>query len=572
MRCSHRFHVQVLLALMVSSIARIGAAQTVYDGSFGRAGAPSERSESSDQRRDTELSLPPIKAFMLEPQKLSAQSTVLVKEFRFEGNTAFTGKQLGEVLAPLADRTLTSEQIQEARVLITKYYIEHGYINSGAVLPDQVVKEGVITLKIIEGKLTQVNVHGNNITRTDYLARRVALGAGEPLNVVTLKDSLETIRQNPNFSRINADLTPGLALGESSIDLKVEENPPWHAALQFDNARPPSVGAEEFRLAASNTNLTGRSDLLSFQYGITAGGLDDMRFAGRDDFSVLYVVPITDHDMTFTVGYSRTDSPLVEEPFKEINIDSLLDTVTVGVRQPLYRTGSTDVAISLVAERRHNETSLLGEPFSFSPGDVNGQSDVSVIRFGQEFTFRDQDQLLALRSTFSFGLPVLGATVHSDLPDSQFVTWLAQAQYVRRLFDTQNVLILRSNTQLSSDSLLAMEQLSIGGMNTVRGYRENQLVRDSGTINSAEVHIPLLMDSAGHPILQLAPFIDMGYGWNVRSPHQSEPLSSVGIGLLLSYGRIEGQLFYGYPLRDLNTGSGNLQDSGIHFNLVFRLF
>ena len=70
------------------------------------------------------------------------------------------------------------------------------------------------------------------------------------------------------------------------------------------------------------------------------------------------------------------------------------------------------------------------------------------------------------------------------------------------------------HAQISADPLLSIERFAIGGRDTVRGYRENQLVRDSGVVASAELRIPLWRDSLRRPLLELVPFMDYGTGWN----------------------------------------------------------
>ena len=100
--------------------------------------------------------------------------------------------------------------------------------------------------------------------------------------------------------------------------------------------------------------------------------------------------------------------------------------------------------------------------------------------------------MIALRSTESIGLDLLGATENSgDVPDGQFFAWLGQAQFARRLFGSDWQLNLRGDVQLTADPLLPIERIAIGGIDTVRGYRENELVVDNGWIASAELRIPL---------------------------------------------------------------------------------
>jgi hemolysin activation/secretion protein len=68
-------------------------------------------------------------------------------------------------------------------------------------------------------------------------------------------------------------------------------------------------------------------------------------------------------------------------------------------------------------------------------------------------------------------------------------------------------LIARVGAQLTPDSLLPLEQFSIGGIDTVRGYRQNQRVGDNGLVGSLEVALPIVRDRKGIGVIQLAPFL-----------------------------------------------------------------
>jgi hypothetical protein len=99
--------------------------------------------------------------------------------------------------------------------------------------------------------------------------------------------------------------------------------------------------------------------------------------------------------------------------------------------------------------------------------------------------------VIAARSTFSLGVDALGATVNGGpVPDGQYLAWLGQFQWVRRFDDRGDQFVFRTDLQLAEDPLLPLEQFAVGGASTVRGYRENQLVRDNGFVTSAELRIP----------------------------------------------------------------------------------
>src|SRR6266498_773851 len=168
----------------------------------------------------------------------------VVKEFRFVGNHAFSTGDLAKQVEKYKNRELTAEDLEQARQDLTLLYINKGYVKSGAVLPEQDGKNGIITFELVEGRLTGINLKGNFWFRPWWLRNEMRRGAGRPLNFNKLKEALQLLRQNPTISQINAELRPGGVPGESILDVDIKDTQPFRFALEFDNKRPPSVGAE----------------------------------------------------------------------------------------------------------------------------------------------------------------------------------------------------------------------------------------------------------------------------------------------------------------------------------------
>lgn len=529
--------------------------------------------------------------------QLSGQVQVLVNGFRIEGGTIFTTDQLNRVAArALVDannsfeqvhgklkqghlnRKLFTEDLETVRVALTLVYIRNGYINSGVILPDQKIgDDGIIRFQIVEGSLKSIVIEGNKNLSADFVRERVRLDLQSPLNVEQLKERLEIVRQSPLFKAINADLQPAGELGQALLNVKVNEANAMNYGIRFNNRRSPSVGAERFIALFSHLNVTGHGDSLNVEWGLTKGGIgDDLDFGGVDDISIAYSVPVTAYDTSLTFAFSRSDTLLVEEPFGALDIQSESTNYVLSIRHPLMRKPRSEFALSGSIEMRNSRTSLLGVPFSFSPGDHNGESDVTVLRLTQEYSASSQVEAIALRSTFSFGLDAFGATNNGgNLPDGRFVTWVGQAQYLQKLWDSNNQLVIRASTQLASDPLLSIEQLSIGGMDTVRGYRENQLVRDNGVSLSLEVRVPILFDtSTGRATLVFTPFLDFGYGWfNGAIGRDGKSIVSVGTGIVYTpTTNISMRVYWGLPFQDFDDTEDDLQDAGIHFDFLVLRF
>jgi hemolysin activation/secretion protein len=110
-------------------------------------------------------------------------------------------------------------------------------------------------------------------------------------------------------------------------------------------------------------------------------------------------------------------------------------------------------------------------------------------------------------------------------------------------------------------------------MDTVRGYRQDQLVSDNALTGSLEIRIPIIQKSH-QDVLDIAPFFDAGYAWNARN-YSMEPelISSPGVGLLLNLGEhVNAAVYYGYALKHFPQTSHDLQDSGIDFTVTLSAF
>ena len=160
---------------------------------------------------------------------------------------------------------LTAEDLEALRVALTYLYVNRGYVTSGAILPDQRVSEGVITYRIVEGRLTAIDIQGNRWFRDGYLRDRLALAGRPPVDVNALQRRLQILLNDPRIGRLNADLRPGLRAGEALLDVKVEDRFPFKLWLDVNNHQSPAVGAERGFLTLEHQNLTGNGDVLTLQ-------------------------------------------------------------------------------------------------------------------------------------------------------------------------------------------------------------------------------------------------------------------------------------------------------------------
>jgi hemolysin activation/secretion protein len=571
-----RLALVVFLLLFLGLLAAIVmAAEPLPPSEFSGAGVsilPRERPPLPSFQPETkpDIGLPPLAS---PPRAmLSSQARIRVKRIEVVGNTVFSRAELESVIAPYEHREISAEELQALRRQLTRYYVSRGYVSSGAVIPDQQVRDGVVTIRMIEGRLSGVEISGLKRLRQAYLRERLELGLDGPLNINGLGRNILALHDGPVIKRIKARLSPGERPGEGVLHAEVEEKDPWELRFQFANDRSPSVGGERLESYLAYHDLTGWADTLDFKGSLTEG-------AG--DWATSYTRPLNAADTSLHLWYSRCNSDVVEAPFDTLDISSRTETYGLTLNYPFGRQDGRSWALGATLEHRHGDTSLLGHPFSFSPGEDDGEADDTAFRVSQEFLLRRPSRVVAFRQMLSFGIDGLGASSRGAGPDQNFLVWLTQAQWAERLGDRGVQLITRADMQLTREPLLYLERFAVGGASTVRGYRENLLVRDNGLIASMELRLPVgrmplfgLSREVDDGLLQLCPFVDWGRSWNSEAPDaETKEIAGLGVGLRWDpCHAIHAQLYVACALNSdgIDHEEHDLQDSGIHFKLSYQ--
>ncbi|WP_263744181.1 ShlB/FhaC/HecB family hemolysin secretion/activation protein [Plectonema radiosum] len=495
--------------------------------------------------------------------------SITVKKFEFEGNTAFNDEKLRKITKDFTNTPISFARLLQVEAEITKFYTDAGYINSGAFIPaDQVFsREGaVVKVEIVEGGIEDIKVTGNRRLNSEYIRSRIRLGVSKPLNRTRLLKALQVLQTNPLIKNISVELSVGSRPEQSLLEVKVVEADSFRTEFFVDNGRVPSVGSFRRGVRINENNLFGFGDRATAQYTNTDGS---------NTLDLSYSVPLNPRNGTLTLSGGFADTNVIEPPFDRINIVGDYFYVDLSYRQPIIETATEELALGLTLSREQSQTQLLGQNFQLSAGaDDNGATRLSVLRFFQEYTQRSPQQVLAFRSQFNLGVGLFDATVNSQPPDSRYFSWRGQGQYVR-LLAPDTLFVFRSDAQFATRSLVPLEQFSIGGLQSVRGYRQDQFLVDNGFFASAEFRLPILRVNQVNGLLQIVPFIDFGIGWNSSGDRNPDPntLVGTGVGLLLQMAnQLNARLDYGFPLIDVNSGDRTLQEQGLYFSVNYSPF
>lgn len=559
--------------LIVFSLSLLNHSYAVqdYSGQVDVAGAESVR--------------PVVEAIKGEKaNKLSAQLYVYVKEYQFYGNTVFSDDELAEITLPYCNREIYTEELIELKDKITSHYVNNGFINSGAILPDQDIKGEIIVFQIQEGFVEKTQLLKRDRFSPCYILNRIENGICPPLNIFELQKTLKILEQDPNIDSIQANLEPGTELGSGILSIEIQETEPWKYGFEINNHSPASVGLYRAELYAEASNLTGMGESLSANVGWRFG--DDVDF--RADESIFYSfygsIPVTRWDTTLSAGFSKNASIIIDEAFRDLDIQNKTYNYSLEIRHPIFRTPNQE--FGLATRLAHTETSTTLSNIELPSGSGQPTDRVTALSFVQDWVHRSQREVFALYSSINFGINLLDATMDEvgNNPDASFVTWLLQGQYLRQLETWDSQILLKGTLRLSDSAVLPVEKFTIGGVYSVRGYRENTLTRDYGALANIEYRIPVfelkiphISKERGDGQLQLVAFYDYGWGEDIDDSDGFDSINylhSVGTGFLWRINQSGfAELYWGHPLKPIDyDAKHDLQEAGIHFRINLGVF
>jgi hemolysin activation/secretion protein len=547
--------------------------------------------------------LPALPEVPNQPATAGGAGQMFVKHIEVRGVKAFNPAVIAALVAPYENRNVSSAELQSLRIALTRLYIDKGYINSGVLLPDQQSQDGLVVYQAVEGALTRVEVAGKTKLSAHYVASRIETHVEDPLNVSDLQYALRYLQQDPNVLRLDAALGPGDAPGQAVLHLNVEDQPRFSAGLGVDNHQSSSIGAIVGTAFFGVRDLTGYGDELRGSIG---------RSDGDTLGSAVFTMPVSAHDASFQAYYSQAAAAIIEQPFQALNIKEMTRTAGLSLTVPLIDRIANRFSLFVGGESDRSDTQLLGSGFSFSPGAQNGISQAAVVLGGVDWLNHATSSVTDVRVTYRRGIDALGATISEPESradalfnpdptgaDGRFGLEQLQFIHIMRLNGFSSLahvndraqFIVRASGQLSQKPLLSLEKFTVGGVDTVRGYPENLLVRDDGVAATLELQLPLpgYRPQPDLRDLLFAPFLDYGRSWDKVNADPGNPLAdtsdpdqiaSAGLGLLWNPLRgLDAQIYWGGRVEHDFHGSNpldyvphDLQYHGFHFavNYVAR--
>ncbi len=505
-----------------------------------------EQSLKTHSRNVTPEQLDQMSRRVAEIQALIAQQ----KQPDAQGFSAADQQKLSSALRELEQSAATTRQFDEQGFTlgelqatanrITHYYREHGFILAQAYVPAQTVADGKVVIRVLEGKLGRVLPEDNRMYSDEMLQRPFASLIGKPVDQAGINRSLLYLNDDPGLTAFGV-FQPGETVGTTDLVLKAQREQRFSVGVGFDNYGTDYTGKYRGQVNVAVNNPTGAADQLALSALQTFDPTDGL-FG-----SVLYERPLFTPSLTLGLGASR-NSFSVGQDLATFDIEGVTDMGHLYLRKYFQRGRNANLYATLDLSRKRATITQSGQ-------DV-ARDDLSVLSASVGFDLVDT-RLHGINQgnlSISQGIPgFLGAMPAGGSEDSsrvgsdgtraggEFTRFNLNFSRLQSMTRNQS-LLLRVRGQYSDDLLTSIEQMALGGPDSVRAYPVAEYLRDSGAFASLDwlINAP---GFASHPafnnltwgeILQFAVFVDYGIG-TLNEPLNNEQktvhLAGAGLGL-----------------------------------------
>ena len=434
----------------------------------------------------------------------AAEARFDVLEFEVEGNTVLAAPVVESALLPHMGPQRTLADVEAARTALEKAFQDAGWLSVLVDLPEQRVADGLVRLRVVEGRIERLRVTGARHFSQGHIRETVAAFAeGTVPDFNAAQAQLATLNRTDK-RQVQPVLRPGLQPGTVEVELKVADALPMAGSVALSNHHSANTDALRLEASLRHDNLLQRGHSLALSLSTAPRATRQTRVA-----TLGYTVPL---DASSSVSLSLTHSNSSVEPLGNTVLGQG-NTARLRFSQAWASAGAAHT-LSLGAEYRDLQqrvragtqaatgaASELSTPLRYLPLQAAWDSQwwhgsgaqAAQTSLGATLTVGLRGLLRRSVPCPPDDTPQDQFACNRDGADGGFATLRLEGQHVHPMpAGLPGRLTWRTSGQIALQPLVSGEQLTIGGTASVRGYLESEASGDTGLLASLEWQGPNL--------------------------------------------------------------------------------
>ena len=489
--------------------------------------------------------------------KPSAEPTESETKFLLNGVTVDESKilpveKIREITESYIGKEVTITDLSTIVEKINKLYAAGGWVTCKAFLPPQTIEDGVVRIGLLEGTAGDVKLSGNKNTKESYVRHRLPIREGEIPNLTRMNESLSRFNATNN-APLQITMKAGKEPGTTDFEIVVRE-PPKNDTVTFfvDNSGNSNTGDWREGLYYTMRSLSGRRDSLSLSY---------THAKGLNSVGISYSSPVGRAGARMIFDYSTSASEIIDPALRFFNAHGHGWYAGLACSQPLITNRTTRTEAKLGFYTQSSTTDLLGGAVHWLDTLANNlYASFEMTSYGDTSVFYHR-HYYGVGHANSYTGPI-----QDDYLGKNYGLYRMNS-FWQKSWGNGSSLSGRLDLQWSSTpNLPSAEQFFLGGIYSVRGYKQDYIGGDNGLSFGLEYAVPVDKNRT----TSVYGFFDYGtlLGNTIYPDHV---LASAGLGIRANLRRgadSDQRLFLnlavGFPLkRELN--GENINKTRFHF-------
>lgn len=554
--CSSRIETLGIPTIVVTCLLS-GAAVFAADPSSqaAKTGAPPPQA-SSEPAEPLQEGAESLRGIVLVPrlEDVNRSGITGVKGVQVKGPAFLQRKELTDRLEHFLNAPLTKAALDQLQVDIIKFCREKGHPVVDVFFPEEEIKDGIVQIAVLEGKIGKINVtyNGGVWYSTNLILSSLHLHPGGVVDGPRLNSDLDWLNRNTyqsleyfdnTFRQVNASFQQG-ELGQTDLKLEVQDRFPLRVFAGYDDFGIKVIGDQRYFAGFNWANAFGLDQHLNYEF------IGDTSFERLREHVMSYVIPLPwQHEITLFGAYADLDPDLslYGPVYQNFHNKGTYYQISGRYNIPLPQIGNYDQEFNAGVDYKNTDTPLIFGTAASQPLSTN---DIAVLQFVVGYTGALKDRWgktsLSIQGVYSPGdwVDHNNKAAYYDTtrdPNIDPEYFYGRAELRRETALPFNFSwYLRAAGQISDADLMPTETFGLGGYDTVRGYDERILSGDYGWLVVNELRTPrvklwnITRQKGQFDWVQGLIFCDYG-GVGLRNAplgySSSEQLLSVGAGV-----------------------------------------
>ena len=480
----------------------------------------------------------------------------------------------------------TLEELQETALSITRYYRKAGYILAQTILPEQDISDGKISFKVYEGLLGKIVTRGNDNYSKQILEYPFQSLIGKSVHYEPVENAMLHIKDYPGLS-VKGIFQPGDAVGTTNLLLDIEKEKKFLSTIIVDNYGTKLTGKERILLGTTWNNPLKRADKLAVNVLQTSSASSNTFGSVYYQYPFQMPSPWLEGNYLLGMEYSRNSFEIGQQ-LADLDISGVSQTAHLFVQRSFLRSRKNSYYSRIKFERKSSETTQADTTI--------GEDTLSILSINMNMESIDPAASMIYTADFQYSHGFAGLFGAMDKNGNKNSSRVGGSDdYAGGSFDKFSwnysqlhalnewqTLLFRMKGQYSNDLLVSMEQMPLGGPNTVRAYPTSELLFDTAIFFSLEwtFNLTRFTEASSDPIrllnerIDIAVYADFASG-NLNDPlfneTKSSQLKGIGVSFILKHK-------HKYPISsrfDIATPVSSAKASNnlplqTHFNLAYQ--